>query len=519
MSSISSSSNSGGPNLRLWWASTLKPYYTPYGPTVAPAYTIAFDEKIDKPTTDFISPIYRCLPLLGILGFLFLAALPGLIVYLTIKCDIVDECLSTPCQNEGTCIDASSTYVCVCPAGYEGDNCQHDKDECSLGTESCHCNALCTNTEGGFNCTCNDGYQGNGIDCTDTDECLTDTHTCHALAVCMNTDGNYTCACKDGYQGNGWQCEDKDECTLGTDNCHCNALCTNTAGGFTCTCKDGYQGNGTECTDTDECVSVTNTHSCHTSAICTNTDGNYTCACNSGYQGNGWQCDDINECDKNDTCHRVANCTNTEGSYTCACPAGFLGDGKCCFCNNGGVLLPKEGDTSCDIKPRCYYLHTYNLNKADAKSKCVDEGTELAQLWEGTGPIDATCSRNYGCEWDIVVKDWLAEKLTDADKTHEVWIDAYDCLELTNCPANPGGIFGCEYLHLWDNGEHYNNEDWLWDTDYLDLDPITELGSHLALMCNISPVVDTPACTELKAYSQGRNETNLNHFLCEGPPL
>lgn len=39
------------------------------------------------------------------------------------------------------------------------------EDVCLMGTNNCHINALCTNTDGGFNCSCMTGYDGNGITC------------------------------------------------------------------------------------------------------------------------------------------------------------------------------------------------------------------------------------------------------------------------------------------------------------------------------------------------------------------
>ena len=66
-------------------------------------------------------------------------------------------------------------------------------------------------------------------------------------------------------------------------------------------------------------------------------------------------------------------------------------------------------DLSCIF--RCYYLHKFNLNKADAKAKCKEEGTSLAQLSEGTGEANNECGGTYGCEWDVVVKNWLAKEI------------------------------------------------------------------------------------------------------------
>ena len=37
-----------------------------------------------------------------------------------------NECLNTPCQNGGTCINTKGSFTCACPAGYTGDVCEVD---------------------------------------------------------------------------------------------------------------------------------------------------------------------------------------------------------------------------------------------------------------------------------------------------------------------------------------------------------------------------------------------------------
>ena len=43
---------------------------------------------------------------------------------------IVIIIFSSPCQNSGTCYNLVGDYVCVCTAGYTGDQCQTEIDEC-----------------------------------------------------------------------------------------------------------------------------------------------------------------------------------------------------------------------------------------------------------------------------------------------------------------------------------------------------------------------------------------------------
>ena len=41
-----------------------------------------------------------------------------------------------------------------------------DVNECTRGTDRCHNNANCTNTQGSYTCTCKIGYSGDGLSCT-----------------------------------------------------------------------------------------------------------------------------------------------------------------------------------------------------------------------------------------------------------------------------------------------------------------------------------------------------------------
>ncbi len=46
----------------------------------------------------------------------------------------VNDCVSNPCRNGGTCIDGISSFQCFCPDGWEGDLC--DLSECPSSASS-----------------------------------------------------------------------------------------------------------------------------------------------------------------------------------------------------------------------------------------------------------------------------------------------------------------------------------------------------------------------------------------------
>ena len=39
----------------------------------------------------------------------------------------VDDCQPNPCLNHGKCVDGVNSYVCKCPRGFAGVNCEKSK--------------------------------------------------------------------------------------------------------------------------------------------------------------------------------------------------------------------------------------------------------------------------------------------------------------------------------------------------------------------------------------------------------
>ncbi|XP_041479272.1 sushi, von Willebrand factor type A, EGF and pentraxin domain-containing protein 1-like [Lytechinus variegatus] len=73
-------------------------------------------------------------------------------------CDSFDECLSNPCQYEGTCTNLPNMFTCTCKDGFTGLYCEGFVDIC----EENHCqnDGTCATVEGQLICTCLEGFSG-----------------------------------------------------------------------------------------------------------------------------------------------------------------------------------------------------------------------------------------------------------------------------------------------------------------------------------------------------------------------
>ena len=54
--------------------------------------------------------------------------------FLGIRCQLEDQCLSSPCGETARCITSpiNGQYMCDCGPGWEGDDCHTDVNECEL---------------------------------------------------------------------------------------------------------------------------------------------------------------------------------------------------------------------------------------------------------------------------------------------------------------------------------------------------------------------------------------------------
>ncbi|MCJ8729669.1 hypothetical protein PDJAM_G00109160 [Pangasius djambal] len=112
-------------------------------------------------------------------------------------CDEINECLSQPCMNGGTCRDRVASFLCECESGYTGQRCQTEQDGCE--SNPCQNGGVCRGYRRRHLCVCKEGYTG--------DRCQTLENPC-VLQPCGNRGfcrsdrrGNYSCACRVGHTG------------------------------------------------------------------------------------------------------------------------------------------------------------------------------------------------------------------------------------------------------------------------------------------------------------------------------
>lgn len=108
----------------------------------------------------------------------------------------VNECVSSPCLNEGVCVDEVDKFTCTCTAGFTGEvterltwlmmhlwmadkisdvlappaglRCELEINECL--SNPCLNGGACEDLSGGYTCNCPIGFSGDNCD-VDIDEC------------------------------------------------------------------------------------------------------------------------------------------------------------------------------------------------------------------------------------------------------------------------------------------------------------------------------------------------------------
>ncbi|CAF0765780.1 unnamed protein product [Didymodactylos carnosus] len=242
-------------------------------------------------------------------------------------------CTPDMCNKHGTCLQSSTTiFACQCDAGFRGPTCNEEINECL--SSPCANNGTCRDLENGFVCTCLPDFNGT--------LCNTPTNPCQSSPCgsgkCFPTNQPtipYYCQCPNG-ENMVSKCPEPSPCTInpcGAGDCEVNPKFPN---GYLCKCFDkSVNVQLTTCPQPkNPCVTMP----CGKSATCVPlhlAPNGYICFC--GGEPNAAFIDkcpipsllcDASSCKNGGTCLPFSPtepwCNPAQVGSTC-CPSGFTG--------------------------------------------------------------------------------------------------------------------------------------------------------------------------------------------------
>ncbi|XP_076023612.1 protein jagged-2b isoform X2 [Genypterus blacodes] len=236
----------------------------------------------------------------------------------------INDCISNPCGNGGTCIDGVNSFQCFCPDGWEGRLCDLNVNECRHNP--CKNGGRCVDLVNDFYCECADNWKGKTCHSRES-QC--DATTCSNGGTCYDHGDAFRCACAPGWGGN--TCNTAKNSTCASGPCSNGGTCVGGGDAFTCICKDGWEGP-TCAQNTNDCIS----RPCYNGGICVDGVNWFRCECAPGFAGPDCRIN-INEC-QSSPCSYGATCVDEINGFRCICPLGrtgprcqeFIGIGKAC---------------------------------------------------------------------------------------------------------------------------------------------------------------------------------------------
>ncbi|XP_015141963.4 signal peptide, CUB and EGF-like domain-containing protein 2 isoform X6 [Gallus gallus] len=324
-----------------------------------------------------------------------------------------------------------------------------DVDECALGLDDCHPDAICQNTPKLYKCMCKVGYTGEGKKCEDIDECDNDFNG-GCVHECFNIPGNYRCTCYDGFMlaHDGHNCLDTDECMF--NNGGCQHVCVNTVGSYECRCKEGFflSDNQHTCIHrSEEGMSCMNKdHGC--AHICRETPkGGVACECRPGFELSKNQRSCILTCNHgNGGCQHT--CDDADHGPICGCHPKYImhTDGKTCLEREEAAVEIPEGNTTAgaDVDKRVkrrLLMETCAVNNGGCDRTCKDTSTGVhcscpvgfTLQFDGKTckDIDECQSNNGGC--DHFCKNTVGSFDCSCRKGFKLLTDEKSCQDIDEC--------------------------------------------------------------------------------------
>ncbi|XP_063254098.1 signal peptide, CUB and EGF-like domain-containing protein 2 isoform X2 [Prinia subflava] len=324
-----------------------------------------------------------------------------------------------------------------------------DVDECALGLDDCHPDAICQNTPKLYKCMCKVGYTGEGKKCEDIDECDNDFNG-GCVHECFNIPGNYRCTCYDGFMlaHDGHNCLDTDECMF--NNGGCQHVCVNTVGSYECRCKEGFflSDNQHTCIHrSEEGMSCMNKdHGC--AHICRETPkGGVACECRPGFELSKNQRSCILTCNHgNGGCQHT--CDDADNGPVCGCHPKYTihTDGKTCLEREEAAVEVSEGNTTAaaDVDKRVkrrLLMETCAVNNGGCDRTCKDTSTgvhcscPIGFMLQFDGKtckdIDECQLNNGGC--DHFCKNTVGSFDCSCRKGFKLLTDEKSCQDIDEC--------------------------------------------------------------------------------------
>uniref|UniRef100_A0A668AN70 Delta-like protein n=1 Tax=Myripristis murdjan TaxID=586833 RepID=A0A668AN70_9TELE len=229
----------------------------------------------------------------------------------------INDCISNPCKNGGTCIDGVNSFQCFCPDGWEGRLCDINVNECRRNP--CKNGGRCVDLMNDFYCECANNWKGKTCHSRES-QC--DATTCSNGGTCYDHGDAFRCSCPPGWGGN--TCNTAKNSTCASSPCSNGGTCVGGGDTFTCICKEGWEGP-TCGQNTNDC----NPHPCYNGGICVDGVNWFRCECAPGFAGPDCRIN-INEC-QSSPCAYGATCVDEINGFRCLCPLGRTGS-RCQEC-------------------------------------------------------------------------------------------------------------------------------------------------------------------------------------------
>ncbi|KAG0433549.1 hypothetical protein HPB47_019805, partial [Ixodes persulcatus] len=285
----------------------------------------------------------------------------------------MNECDSMPCYNGGTCLDHPQGYTCKCAPGYSGLQCQLEKSDCLNNT--CPDRAMCQDMPGigTVNCLCRSGYEGPTCNIT-VNPCTVGDSPCANGGLCIPLlQGRYKCQCPPGWAGPMCQ-ENVDDCA--ENPCLLGANCTDLVNDFVCDCPPGFTGKRchqkVDLCGVDPCVH----------GVCVDRLFYSECLCQPGWEGQ--TCErNVDDCLSN-PCVNNGVCIDAVDGFRCQCDTGYTGsrcqhtidDCESSPCQNGGSCFDQIEGFICQCRPGYVGLQCEAEVDECISSPCYPTGTE-----------------------------------------------------------------------------------------------------------------------------------------------